>query len=420
MPYVHGARPGRRNGGAGDLRHRNLTEILRYVRDHGPSSRHDIADGCGLGVSTMTDLVGELRSRRLVRELDALRRPGAGRPTRPIALDGDPWCVLGVQVDPLEVLVLCTTVGGRELFRERLPIRLLHTAGEEGFPLLRDGLCGELRHIPGDVNLVAVQFGLPGHVATDRGTVGGSTWLNWRGLPLETLIYDTLYASGIEDVAVGITHDCHLAALHAVREELHLPLPPVAVYLGGLREVGGGVVLDGEIFEGAAGGAGDFGHLNVDPAGPPCRCGRHGCLNSLIGPERLLVGSGLADPEEAARLVAEEPLAVLQRLRDAARTADPRLRPVLAAAGEALDAALDDVIGAFNPQVVVLGGYLGVLEPYLAEHARPRTAGRVDVETFAGTSLVALGQARPRVLLGAALAARDACLADPLTLTHVA
>ena len=50
-------------------------------------------------ISTMTDLIGELRSRRLVRELDPIRRPGAGRPTRPIAFDGEPWCVLGVHVN---------------------------------------------------------------------------------------------------------------------------------------------------------------------------------------------------------------------------------------------------------------------------------------------------------------------------------
>src|SRR6476661_6307326 len=100
MPQARDAVPSaRRTGGSADLRQGNLTEILRYVRDHGSSSRHDIAHGCGLGISTMTDLIGELRLRRLVRELDPIRRPGAGRPTRPIAFDGEPWCVIGVHLD---------------------------------------------------------------------------------------------------------------------------------------------------------------------------------------------------------------------------------------------------------------------------------------------------------------------------------
>ena len=53
---------------------RPYLDFMRYVRDHGASSRHDIARGCGLGISTMTDLIGELRSRRLVRELDRPER----------------------------------------------------------------------------------------------------------------------------------------------------------------------------------------------------------------------------------------------------------------------------------------------------------------------------------------------------------
>src|SRR5688500_20223734 len=64
----------RRSGGSGDLRQGNLTQILRYVRDHGASSRHDIARGCGLGISTMTDLIGELRARRIVKELRSEER----------------------------------------------------------------------------------------------------------------------------------------------------------------------------------------------------------------------------------------------------------------------------------------------------------------------------------------------------------
>ncbi|MFL6065403.1 MAG: ROK family protein [Friedmanniella sp.] len=419
MPPGQLLRARQRSGGAGDLRHGNLTQILRYVRDHGPSSRQDIARGCGLGISTMTDLIGELRARRLVRELDAVRGPRAGRPTRPIDLDGDPWCVLGAHVDLLEVQVLCTTVGGREIFRERIPVPLLHTGAEAGYALLRSVLCSQLGRIPEDLTLVAVQLGLPGYVAADRGIVSSSSFLGWDGMPLETLVYDTLYSAGFENVTVGIGQDSHLAALHAVREELRLPLPRLAVYVGGLREVGGAVVLDGEIFQGADGGAGDFGHAHVDPEGPLCSCGRHGCLNSLIGPTYLLVQGGLADQSGAEQLVVEDPYQALRRLADAGEAGDRQVLAVLARAGTALGRALDDVIGALNPDVVALGGYLAVLQPFLLDGLQDQISRRLRVEAFAGTALVTLARTEPRVSLGAALAARDACLSDPLNLTHV-
>src|SRR6478736_8066927 len=114
----------RGSGGSGDLRQGNLTSILRYVRDHGSSSRHDIAQGCGLGISTMTDLISELRSRRLVKELDPIRRPAAGRPTRPIALDGEPWCALGIQIDVDYIRFSAVTVGGREVWSASIPVDL--------------------------------------------------------------------------------------------------------------------------------------------------------------------------------------------------------------------------------------------------------------------------------------------------------
>ncbi len=156
----------RRSGGSGDLRQGNLTQILRYVRDHGASSRHDIARGCGLGISTMTDLIGELRARRIVMELDPIRRPGAGRPTRPIDFDGEPWCVLGVRVDLDGFEFAAATLGGRELWRDSVPADL--RAADAGRRLRRAGQPAAFPALvgcPPDKHLIAVEIGVPGYIA---------------------------------------------------------------------------------------------------------------------------------------------------------------------------------------------------------------------------------------------------------------
>ena len=106
---------------------------------------------------------------------------------------------------------------------------------------------------------------------------------------------------------MGISNDAQLDALHAARVELGLPSDSVVAYLGGLRTIGSAVIIDGEIFRGANGGAGDFGHQNVDPAGPPDRCGRRGCLESLVGPHQLLTSSELLSAAEADQLVSDRP-----------------------------------------------------------------------------------------------------------------
>ena len=408
----------RRSGGSGDLRQGNLTQILRYVRDHGASSRHDIARGCGLGISTMTDLIGELRARRIVMELDPIRRPGAGRPTRPIDFDGEPWCVLGVRVDIDGFEFAAATLGGRELWRDSVPADLRAAAPDAGFAALDTQLRSQLSRLPADKHLIAVEIGVPGYIAADRATVARSESPEWQEFPLSAKVNATLSDLGIQGVHVGITSDSQLAALHAFRSELHLEPDTIATYFGGLRAIGSGLVVAGEIFRGAGGGAGDFGHLNVDPSGPACSCGRNGCLQSLIGPQNLLTVGDLLPKDQAARLVDERPREAIRRIVGAIDEGQAAMLQILKRAGAALGDAIDDVIGVINPDTVILGGYLGALSPYLRDSIQERISHRVTIPAFADTKIVAVEQDVPRVVGGAVLVARDACFYDPLTLTR--
>ena len=408
----------RRSGGSGDLRQGNLTQILRYVRDHGASSRHDIARGCGLGISTMTDLIGELRARRIVKELDPIRRPGAGRPTRPIDFDGEPWCVLGVRVDLDGFQFAASTLGGRELWRDSVMANLRRAAPDAGYAALESQLRSQLTRLPADKQLIAVEIGVPGYIAEDRATVGLSESPEWQDFPLSAKVTATLNDLGIERVHVGITNDSQLAALHAVRAELRLRPDAIAAYLGGLRGVGSGLIISGEIFRGAGGGAGDFGHVNVDPSGPACYCGRNGCLQSLIGPQNLLTVGDLLPADEAARLVDEQPEEAIRRIVEAIDEGHAAMLQVFKRAGAALGDAIDDVIGVANPHTVILGGYLGALSAHLMASIEERIARRLAIPAFAETKVVAVDQHVRRVVGGAVLAARDACFYDPLTLTR--
>ena len=365
----------------------------------------------------MTDLVGELRLRGLVRELDPIRRPGAGRPTRPITLDGDPWCVMGVHIEVDRISFVGSTVGGRELWRDEVPADFGATTGENGYVVVDAALRRQLERVPASTTLVALEVGLPGYVTSDGGTTGSAAAFGWTDVPLGRWIAETLEDVGIRGAHVGVDTECHLAALHAARLELDLPSASVAAYLGGLRYISSGVVVDGDIYRGANGGAGDFGHLNVDPTGPPDFCGRNGCLESLIGPKRLLVQCGLRTWEEADTFVRESPRAALDLVAAAAAAGDAAALGALEAAGQALGRAIDDIIGVLNPHAVILGGYLGVLSPYLMPAVETTIADRVRVGAFSGTTVVALPSILPRVVGGATLAARDACLYDPLGLT---
>jgi predicted NBD/HSP70 family sugar kinase len=394
-----------------------LTQILRYVRDHGASSRHDIARGCGLGISTMTDLIGELRSRRLVRELDPIRRPGAGRPTRPIAFDGEPWCVLGVHVNLDKVSFAASTVGGRELWTESVPADLRHS-GPEGYAELDRLLRAQLERIPAEQQLVAIEIGLGGSIAADRTTVLRYDAFGWQDFDLGAAVTATLDDLGVDHAAVSVSNECQLAALYSTRVELPLPGDAIAVYLGGIRTIGSGLITRGEIFRGAGGGAGQFGHLNIDASGPECWCGRFGCLESLAGPAALMTNAQLVAADEARGVVDADPDAALATILEAAESGKKPVIAALEQAGDALGRAIDDLVGAVNPHAVILGGYLGVLSKFVMPQIQDRLTLRLAQPAYMGTEIMALSELGPRTVQGALLSARDACFYDPLALTR--
>jgi glucokinase len=208
-----------------------------------------------------------------------------------------------------------------------------------------------------DRTILAVGVAAPGPIKTGEGVITTPPNLpGWLNVPLGTRISELLgMPAWVEnDVNAGALAEHRIGAGRGSR---HLVM--VAPGTG----VGGGLVLDGRLYHGASGGAGEIGHMQIDPRGPRCPCGRNGCL------ERLASGSAL---DEQARAIAEaEPdglVAMLAarekegpdaRILDlAAEQGDELALSALMQAGTYLGAGITNLINIFNPEVVVIGGSL--------------------------------------------------------------
>jgi predicted NBD/HSP70 family sugar kinase len=296
---------------------------------------------------------------------------------------------------------------------------LIGVDAEQGYRLIANVLVRQIRRIPGDRELISVEVGLPGYIARDQGAIVNSRTFGWVDVPLRAMVSRTLIDAGVTNpVHVGIANDCQLAALHAGRVELQLPSDLVAVYFGGIRHLGSGILIDGEIFGGAQGGAGDLGHSNVQREGELCWCGRVGCLQTTISPVALLTRGALLPLSRAEEMVAKQPHEAIGLISEAAAAGDERVLRTLTEAGAVLGTVLDDVVGSLNPHAVILGGYLGVLSPYLMTGIESQLVSRIANLAFSSTRIVALEKIVPRVAGGAVVAARDACLDEPLRLTR--
>lgn len=154
---------------------------------------------------------------------------------------------------------------------------------ESDMSMLRDLLAA----LPSDV----VRAGVSAAPTVDRdGRV--TAWPSrpsWCGLDLRRTIEETI------DAPVLFGDDGTLAAVAEAEASGCADL----VYLGLGTGIGGGVISGGRLIRGAWGNAGELGHLPLDPAGPPCRCGRGGCLQALLSPETLSQRTGVS-PEKLA------------------------------------------------------------------------------------------------------------------------
>jgi glucokinase len=198
--------------------------------------------------------------------------------------------------------------------------------------------------------VAALGIGMPGPVDPGAGLVISPANLpGFRNVPLNQIL---TRRTGIRSF---LHHDAHIAALGEHRRGAARGASEL-IYVTVSTGIGAGIILDGELYAGAHGIAGEVGHIVVQRSGPRCRCGNYGCVEAISS------GTGIA--KAAARMAHEHPSSALHGLASptaadvvrAARAGDGLARDILDTAGAYLGIALGTLVNLFNPQVIVLGG----------------------------------------------------------------
>ena len=193
-------------------------------------------------------------------------------------------------------------------------------------------------------DLVAAGVGIPGQVDPTSGTVRLAVNLNLtEPYPLRDVLQETL------GIPVALENDVRAAAWGAYHwAGQSAPLSSLA-YLSIGTGISAGLILDGRLYRGAHGMAGEIGHIPVDPAGPRCVCGGYGCL------EVFAAGPAIA-AQAAAVFPAGTPAPDTQHLYALAEAGDPLAGPIVARAATYLARAVYLLVLSYDIECVVLGG----------------------------------------------------------------
>jgi glucokinase len=306
--------------------------------------------------------------------------------------------VLGVALDPAHAVVaearVPTPTGSREIVGSHVAAAVAQVVAE-------------LDHALGTSAAVPVGVGAPGMVDRAGRLCFAPNLPQAQGVDWTELIGERLPGRAVlieNDANFAVLSEHHLGA---ARGYGHV----VMVTLG--TGIGGGIVIDGRVEVGSAGFAGEIGHMVVDPAGPPCPCGRRGCW------ERFASGAGLGVlAREAAlagrlgevvRLAGGDPESVRgEDVSAAAAGGDPAARQVIEEVGWWVGFGLANLAAVLDPECFVLGGGVVQAGDLLLDAARATFAHLVEgAERRPRAAIVPATFGERSGAVGAALAARQ-------------
>jgi predicted NBD/HSP70 family sugar kinase len=382
-----------------DVRATNLAVVLRYVRAHAPCSRADIAASTGLNKATVSSLVADLIDRRLLREI-GLTEHRIGRPATMLVLDGSPYAAIGLEVNADYLTAVGIDLAGTQLLSWRRSFTGLTTSPSKAVAAIASLARRAVTRVDKEGRQVlGLTVGVPGLV-DGSGTVRFAPNLDWRDIDLRDRLVRAL---GSPDYPVAIENEANLAAIAAYRYGPHAGTANL-VYLTGEVGIGAGVILDGRLLRGGRGFAGEIGHVQVDPTGPKCACGRRGCLEAVASIAALI---RRVSPES----VADGPLTDYEPEVDEvvrrAGAGDPAVLEALADLGRHLGNASSILANLLNPEVVILGGYFVPLAPWILPSAEAELAARVIAPDAGGGRLAVSELALDAAAIGAAARVLD-------------
>jgi predicted NBD/HSP70 family sugar kinase len=309
--------------------------VLALLGTRGPTSRADVARALDVSPATITQLTKVLIARGLVTELETAPSQG-GRPGRLLGLVRSAGGAIGAKVTADHVAIVDVDVDGT-----------VRSSSSHRFDPDAPHALDVLGHILGSAvddhsgHLLGVGVGIPGSVDTQASGVVNAPTLGWSDAHVGAVLRTML------GVPVLVENDVNALA---VAERLYGTGRDYGSYLVVTigRGIGCGIVVDGAIYRGASGGAGEIGHIPMSVDGPLCGCGSRGCLEAHIGNDALV--------RQALEAGVIGPRGSLDGLKIAAGRGDAVAQGIYREAGAVLGRALAGVVHTVDPEVVVLLG----------------------------------------------------------------
>ncbi|MDX6288225.1 MAG: hypothetical protein QOH42_24, partial [Blastocatellia bacterium] len=333
------------------IRDINRQIVLNYVREREPISRAEIARETALQRSTISTIVEALKIEGLIEEIGEGESTGGRRPTMLRLRMAGPIAI-GVAIRPTRTVIGTSNLAGRVLEQEEFP-----TDPDPEKTLL--GIISSVRKFSerSPASIEAVGICLPGLVDPATGQAIYVPHFKWRDLAIEQRI---AIATGLPVTIDNDANSVALAELWFGRPEVSDPRDFILILVG--QGVGTGIIIDGQVYRGERGAAGEFGHMIVGAEAPvACSCGNYDCWEAFSSERAALAryeklrGQQIPEPLNFATLV------------DRALEGERHAQAALIETAHYLGIGISNLVVGFSPEVVVVGGEISRAWPLIEE-----------------------------------------------------
>lgn len=328
-------------------------------------SRIELSRELGLTRAAVTAIVGDLIKAGLVRETNGQFSRGR----RAIALEINPQggLVVGVDIGATHVTLVLADYLAHVMDEVEASLDIFQ-GPQVCLPFVDQFMRSWLKELGLSLDqITAIGVGVPGPIVTDAGMVSGPPIMpGWDLFPIREWLEKTW------SCPVTLGNDAEFGALGEWAFGAGRGVDNL-VYIKVGTGIGAGLLIDGQIYRGTTGCAGEIGHVTIEENGPLCTCGNRGCLEALAGGRAIAQKAIFAIKAGARTTLSELPSVEAISAMDviaAARKGDHLSQKLVQEAGYYLGTALANLINLFNPTMIVIGGGVAQVGDLLLEPVR--------------------------------------------------
>lgn len=330
------------------IRSINQSVLLNLIRANGPISRPQLATLSGLSQVTVIKITNALIDRHLILETDYAESTG-GRRAGLLEINPEGGFAVGLIPQGYSLNAVILNLNSDLVYSQQWNITL-----RDNYPQAIDLFVQCIEElfsnsgIPRE-KIIGVGLGMGGLIDAERGCCIDSWMMNWRNVEISRPLEDRL------GIPVFLDNDVNCLAIYeklfGQGQQYHHFL---VVAIGG--GVGLGIVVNGDLYRGAFGGAGEFGHTAVTTEGRRCTCGNRGCLEAYISDSGIVKNylEYVHTTTYSLEKGIQEPTAF--EVVELARNGDEAAIAAFQRAGILLGVSLANLVNIFNPECIVLSG----------------------------------------------------------------